>query len=86
MRPTFVRSLLAAGAIFSLCFVVYASLVPLIYVAKSFSETVAQFQRTPWLRLGIENRADWVANGLIMLPAGFLAAERSIGAGFIAGR
>ena len=68
------RSLLAAGAFFSFCFVVYASLVPLNYTSKSLEETVSQFQKAPWLELGIESRADWVANGLIMLPAGFLAA------------
>ena len=66
--------MLAAGALFSLIFVVYASLVPLNYTAKPLDETVAEFKKTPWFQLGIERRADWVANGLIMLPAGFLAA------------
>ena len=73
-RPWVVRTMLAAGALFSLTFVVYASLVPLNYTAKPFDETVAEFQKTPWFQLGIERRADWVANGLMMLPAGFLAA------------
>ena len=69
-----VRALLGTGALLSLCFVVYASLVPLNYTAKSLDETVAEFKKTPWFHLGIESRADWVANGLIMMPAGFLAA------------
>lgn len=54
-------------------FVVYASLVPLRYVPKPLDEVVAQFEKTPWFQLGIERRADWVANGLIMIPAGFCA-------------
>ena len=74
IRPWIVRTTLAAGALFCLVFVVYASLVPLHYTAKPFDEAVDQFQKTPWFQLGVESRADWVANGLMMLPAGFLAA------------
>lgn len=74
IRPWVVRAVLAAAALISLSLVVYASLVPLNYTPKTFDETFAQFQKTPWIQLGIESRADWVANGLVMLPAGFLAA------------
>lgn len=74
IRPSLVRSFLAVGALLSLSLVVYASLVPLNYVAMSFDDTVAEFRKTPWLHLEIGSRADWVANGLIMLPCGFLAA------------
>ena len=74
IRNWVVRPMLAAGAFFSLILVVYASLVPLNYTAKPLDETVAEFKKTPWFQLGIERRADWVANGLIMLPVGFLAA------------
>ncbi len=74
IQPWLVRLLLAVGALFSLGFVIYASLVPLNYTPKPFAETLAIFQSTPWFQLGIERRADWVANGLIMLPPGFLAA------------
>ncbi len=58
----------------SLVFVVYASLVPLNYSPKSWGETYQQFCRTKWYQLGIELRADWVANGLIMMPPGFFAS------------
>ena len=77
--------MLAAGALFSLTFVVYASLVPLNYTAKPFDETVAEFQKTPWFQLGIERRADWVANGLMMLQPVSWQPVRSIGAGNAAG-
>ncbi len=74
ISPGIVRTMLAAAALFSLSFVVYASLVPLKYTPLPFDETVAEFQKTPWLDLEIDRRADWVANGLILVPAGFLAA------------
>ena len=74
IRPWVVRAMLAAGALISLSLVVYASFVPLNYTPKPFDETVVEFKKTPWFQLGIERRADWVANGLIMIPAGFLAA------------
>ena len=74
IQPLAMRALLGAGALCSAALVVYASLVPLNYSPKPFDETVAAFKNTPWLQLEIERRADWVANGLILLPAGFLAA------------
>lgn len=55
-------------------FVVYASFVPLRYTELPWEEAVARWRQIPWLNLTIENRADWVANGLIMLPPGFFAA------------
>ncbi len=68
------RLILAAAAVASLGVVAYASLVPLNYSAKSWSATYERFQGIRWFQLGIELRADWVANGLIMVPPGFLAA------------
>ena len=69
-----VRAVLLALSIVSTLFVVYASLVPLRYAELPLEEAVARWQQIPWLNLTIENRADWVANGLIMLPPGFFAA------------
>ncbi len=58
----------------SLMFVAYASLLPLRYVACDFEVALSRFRNIRWLNLPIERRADWVANGLIMLPSGFLLA------------
>jgi VanZ family protein len=74
IQPLAIRTLLAFAALISAALVVYASLVPLTYSPRPFDETVAVFKNTPWLQLGIGRRADWVANGLVLLPAGFLAA------------
>ncbi len=61
-------------ALASLLVVVYASLVPLNYTPLSFADAARRFHSVKWYDLGIELRADWVANGLIMIPPGFLAA------------
>ena len=42
-------------------FVVYGSLVPLKYVDRSWVDAVQAFKNIPFLVLGIESRADWVA-------------------------
>jgi len=55
-------------------FVVYGSLVPLQYVGRPLDEAIAAFQAIPFLTLGIESRADWVANGVLYVPVGLLTA------------
>jgi VanZ family protein len=55
-------------------FVVYGSLVPLKYVDRSLIDAVAVFKNIPFLKLGIQSRADWVANGVLYVPVGFLSA------------
>src|SRR6185436_4783818 len=46
-------------------------LVPFDFRPGSFEGAWQSFQRTPWLTLGIESRADWVANILLYVPFGF---------------
>ncbi len=53
-------------------FVIYGSLVPLQYKARPWNEAVAAFQKIPFLKLGIESRADWVSNGVLYVPVGIL--------------
>ncbi|MCZ4313793.1 VanZ family protein [Comamonadaceae bacterium G21597-S1] len=55
-------------------FVVYGSLVPLEFRSMSLADAWAAFQKTPYLSLGINARADWVANGVLYFPLGFLTA------------
>lgn len=69
-----IRCSLLGFAFLATVFVVYASLVPLRYRESPWEEAVSRWQQIPWLNLTIGNRADWVANGLIMLPPGFFAA------------
>ena len=45
-------------------FVVYGSLVLLQYKALPLNEAWAAFQNIPFLQLGVESRADWVANAI----------------------
>lgn len=53
-------------------FVVYGSLVPLQYVDRSLGDAVQAFKSIPFLTLGVASRADWVANGVLYVPVGFL--------------
>ncbi len=50
---------------------VYASIIPLQYGGQAFVAAWQQFLNTPWLDLDIYNRADWVANAIVVLPIGF---------------
>ncbi len=50
---------------------IYGSLVPLRFQAIEFADAVARFRQIPFLRLGIQSRADWVANILLFLPIGY---------------
>lgn len=60
-------------------FVVYGSLVPLRYVDRPLADAVQAFRNIPFLALGVESRADWVANGVLYVPVGFLTAGWLIG-------
>jgi len=53
-------------------FVIYGSLVPLKYKARPLSDAWFAFQNIPFLRLGVESRADWIANGVLYVPVAFL--------------
>ncbi|MCK7493622.1 MAG: VanZ family protein [Comamonadaceae bacterium] len=68
------RSVLIAAWAAYLVFVVYGSLVPLDYVALAPGEALARFARIPLLDLGVESRADWIANGVLYAPLGALSA------------
>jgi VanZ family protein len=62
-----------------LAFIIYGSLVPLDFHPHSLAWAWERFQQTPMLNLGIESRADWIANGVLYFPAGFLLTERFTG-------
>ncbi|HSM22331.1 MAG TPA: VanZ family protein, partial [Rubrivivax sp.] len=53
-------------------FVVYGSLVPLEYRPLDWAEALARFRQIPMLDIGREGRADWIANGVLYVPVGFL--------------
>lgn len=54
-------------------FVVYGSLVPLDYQPMPFDKALKKFENIAYLDLGIESRADWIANILLYIPLAFLA-------------
>jgi len=57
-----------------LFFVVYGSLVPLDFHSLPLDEAWRRFETMPFLRLGVASRADWIANGVLYFPIGFLSA------------
>src|SRR4051812_789247 len=72
--PASVRRFLALIAVCSVAVLIYASLIPFDYKPLSWEETLQSWRHIPWLKLQLYNRADWVANALVVLPSGFLAA------------
>ncbi len=62
--------------IFYLLFVIYGSLVPLDYRVLPLDQAWTSFKNIRFLNLGIESRADWVANILLFIPLSFLGLGR----------
>ncbi len=55
-----------------ICFVVYGSLVPLDFHPISWDQAWEMFKHIRLLNVGTQGRADWVANGVLYVPVGFL--------------
>ena len=55
-------------------FIVYGMLVPLDFHPHSLTWAWARFQEISMLPVGIESRADAIANGVLFVPVGFLSA------------
>ena len=60
-------------------FVVYGSLVPLDFQPLPIDVAWQRLLSAPMFKLGIESRADWVANGVLYLPVGFLSTGALMG-------
>ena len=56
-------------------FVVYGSLLPFEFSPLPWDQALERFAHLPYLPLGIESRADWIANGVLYLPVGGLTAH-----------
>lgn len=55
-------------------FVVYGSLVPLDFHPRPWANAWTMFTHINMLNIGVQGRADWVANGVLYVPVGFLTA------------
>lgn len=73
ISTAFFRTLALVTGLY-LLFVIYGSLVPLNFVAIPIGEAAERFANIRYLDLGIQSRADWVANILLMVPLAFLLA------------
>lgn len=54
------------------CFVVYGSLVPLDFHAVPWTQALETFRHIKLLDIGAQGRADWISNGVLYVPVGFL--------------
>lgn len=66
-------SILAFAVAYTL-FVIYGSLVPLDFHPQTWDQAWETFQHIRLLNVGTQGRADWVANGVLYIPVGFLIA------------
>ena len=60
--------------ILSLCylaFVIYGSLIPFQFRPLPIAEAIDRFSHIPYLNLGIQSRADFIANILLYIPLSF---------------
>lgn len=64
------RWYLTAGLLFT-AIAIYGSLVPLTYQPRPWDEALAAFAQIRYLQLGVDSRADFVANILLFIPLGF---------------
>ena len=55
-----------------IAFVIYGSLVPLDFQPHAWDQAWGMFQNIHLLDVGAQGRADWVANGVLYVPVGFL--------------
>jgi VanZ family protein len=62
-------------------FVVYGSLIPFDFHPLPWGTAWQRLLQAPMLELGVQSRADWIANGVLYLPVGFLATGSLMGAG-----
>lgn len=72
-EPLFMsRKLFFIAGIAYLLFVVYGSLVPFDFHPRSLDLALKDFRHIRYLKLGMDSRADWVANVLLYIPLPFL--------------
>lgn len=76
------------AAVVYLLFVIYGSLVPLDYQNLPWQQALDRFKHIRYLDLGIESRADWIANIVLYIPLAFLWSSllsnvRSLGLRFL---
>lgn len=69
------------GWLLYVAFVIYGSLVPLDYRPMPWAAAWQAFGQIALLDVGAAGRADWVANGVLYLPVGFLTASALAGRG-----
>jgi len=68
-----------AAVIAYLLLIIYGSLIPFDFVPRSLAAAWEGFRHIPYLRLGIQSRADLIANFVLYVPLGYMAAVWVVG-------
>jgi VanZ family protein len=68
----FSHSVSVQAALLYAVFLTYASLVPLEFQPVALGTFYSRVEQIPFLDLQIYSRGDWIANGLLFIPLGFL--------------
>lgn len=69
------RPFIGRALLLYLAFVIYGSLVPLDFRPMPIESAWQAFGQTRLLDVGAAGRADWIANGVLYCPLGFLTAS-----------
>lgn len=69
-----IRSRFLFAALVCALLIAYGSFIPFHWRPIPFDEALRRFLQIPYLALGAQDRADWVANALLYLPLGWLVA------------
>lgn len=67
-----VRWVLGSAGLFLIPLLIYASILPLQFVPLSLDQALIRWQSTPWLNLGVIDRADWIFNAIVIIPITYL--------------
>lgn len=83
-----VRSILGSAGLLLVPLLIYASILPLQFVPLSLDQAIIRWQSTPWLNLGVNNRADWIFNAIVIIPityflCGAVGYRRRLGMGLL---
>lgn len=82
-HPTNKRASVVWWWLIYVVFVVYGSLVPFEFVPLPFGAAWTKFLATELLDVGVHGRGDWVSNGVLYVPVGFLTFSLLLGRGAV---
>jgi VanZ family protein len=83
-----VRLIFGSAGLLLVPLLIYASILPLQFVPLPLDQAIIRWQSTPWLNLGVNHRADWIFNAIVIIPityflCGAVGYRRRLGMGLV---